>query len=47
MKAILENPKAAQNTLFRRFVINVLFTNDLFVATLHFSSKWLQWLMAG
>ena len=26
--------------------LTVLLANDIFVATLHFSSKWLQWLMA-
>ena len=40
IKAILKNPKADQNTLFRKYVIfeppRLLLANDIFVATLHF-----------
>ena len=41
IKAILESPKADQNTLFRRYVIFnhlecTFLVNDIFVATLHF-----------
>ena len=50
IKAILENPKVIKI----HFFADVLFLNHLeltfsqgliFVATLHFSSKWLQWLI--
>ena len=52
IKAILKNPKADQSTLFCKYVIFEPLASSqwlMFVATLHFSSKWLQWarLMAG
>ena len=51
IKAILENPKADQNTLFRKYVIfeppRLLLANDLYLLPFYiFSSKWRQWLMA-
>ena len=48
VKAILENPKADQNTLFRKYVIFEPLANDFYLYPLFiYSSKWLQWLMAG